>query len=50
MSGNQNYINHVALVLDGSSSMSHLSRKVVEVADQQIEFPLGPRCRHRLFR
>ncbi|MFD8642650.1 vWA domain-containing protein [Streptomyces zaomyceticus] len=38
MSGNQNYINHVALVLDGSSSMSHLSRKVVEVADQQIEY------------
>ncbi|MGW6416728.1 vWA domain-containing protein [Streptomyces sp. NPDC055055] len=38
MSGNQNYINHVALVLDASSSMSHLSRKVVEVADQQIEY------------
>ncbi|MFH9725436.1 vWA domain-containing protein [Streptomyces sp. NPDC017254] len=38
MSGNQNYINHVALVLDGSSSMSHLSRKVVEVADQQIAY------------
>lgn len=36
MSGRQNYINHVALVLDASSSMSHLSRKVVEVADQQI--------------
>ncbi|MFF7177997.1 vWA domain-containing protein [Streptomyces sp. NPDC008121] len=34
----QNYINHVALVLDASSSMSHLSRKVVEVADQQIEY------------
>ncbi|MFH8370492.1 vWA domain-containing protein [Streptomyces sp. NPDC018031] len=38
MSGNQNYINHVALVLDASSSMSHLSRKVVEVADQQISY------------
>lgn len=36
MSGTQNYINHVALVLDASSSMSHLSRKVVDVADQQI--------------
>ncbi|MEW2418015.1 vWA domain-containing protein [Streptomyces sp. NPDC046866] len=38
MSGTQNYINHVALVLDASSSMSHLSGKVVEVADQQIEY------------
>ncbi|MGW7433374.1 vWA domain-containing protein [Streptomyces sp. NPDC054861] len=38
MSEGQNYINHVALVLDASSSMSHLSRKVVEVADQQIEY------------
>lgn len=38
MSGNQNYINHVALVLDASSSMSHLSHKVVEVADQQIAY------------
>ncbi|MFF2196118.1 vWA domain-containing protein [Streptomyces sp. NPDC058157] len=38
MSGNQNYINHVALVLDASSSMSHLSDKVVEVADQQIAY------------
>ncbi|MFI8293693.1 vWA domain-containing protein [Streptomyces sp. NPDC085614] len=38
MSGSQNYINHVALVLDASSSMSHLSRKVVEVADQQIAY------------
>ncbi|MBT2546000.1 VWA domain-containing protein [Streptomyces sp. ISL-44] len=38
MYGNQNYINHVALVLDASSSMSHLSRKVVEVADQQIAY------------
>ncbi|AKG46580.1 vWA domain-containing protein [Streptomyces xiamenensis] len=38
MSGKQNYINHVALVLDASSSMSHLSGKVVEVADQQISY------------
>lgn len=38
MSGTQNYINHVALVLDASSSMSHLSHKVVEVADQQIAY------------
>ncbi|GHF40174.1 vWA domain-containing protein [Streptomyces morookaense] len=38
MSGHQNYINHVALVLDASSSMSHLSRKVVDVADQQIAY------------
>ncbi|MFE2288904.1 vWA domain-containing protein [Streptomyces sp. NPDC059443] len=38
MSGNQNYINHVALVLDASSSMSHLSGKVIEVADQQISY------------
>ncbi|MEU4170386.1 vWA domain-containing protein [Streptomyces sp. NPDC026665] len=38
MAGSQNYINHVALVLDASSSMSHLSGKVVEVADQQIAY------------
>ncbi|MGW0989892.1 vWA domain-containing protein [Streptomyces sp. NPDC002486] len=38
MSATQNYINHVALVLDASSSMSHLSRKVVDVADQQIAY------------
>ncbi|WP_340563350.1 vWA domain-containing protein [Streptomyces sp. GSL17-111] len=38
MSGKQNYINHVALVLDASSSMSHLSRTVVDVADQQIAY------------
>ncbi|MGA5205617.1 VWA domain-containing protein [Streptomyces variegatus] len=38
MTGTQNYINHVALVLDASSSMSHLSRKVVDVADQQIAY------------
>ena len=38
MAASQNYINHVALVLDASSSMSHLSGKVVEVADQQIAY------------
>ncbi|MEV5240155.1 vWA domain-containing protein [Streptomyces cinnamoneus] len=38
MSGSQNYINHVALVLDASSSMSGLTRKVIEVADQQIAY------------
>ncbi|MFJ7067769.1 vWA domain-containing protein [Streptomyces sp. NPDC101115] len=38
MSVSQNYINHVALVLDASSSMSHLRNKVVEVADQQIAY------------
>lgn len=38
MSGIQNYINHVALVLDASSSMSKLKGKVVEVADQQIAY------------
>ncbi|MFJ7969019.1 vWA domain-containing protein [Streptomyces sp. NPDC096324] len=38
MAASQNYINHVALVLDASSSMSHLSHKVVEVADQQIAY------------
>ncbi|MDX2561197.1 VWA domain-containing protein [Streptomyces sp. TX20-6-3] len=38
MTRSQNYINHVALVLDASSSMSHLSRKVIEVADQQIAY------------
>ncbi|MFK4543393.1 hypothetical protein RKD29_002989 [Streptomyces tendae] len=38
MSKSQNYINHVALVLDASSSMRRLSHKVVEVADQQIAY------------
>ncbi|MEV7278800.1 vWA domain-containing protein [Streptomyces sp. NPDC093111] len=38
MSGTQNYINHVALVLDASSSMSRLRNKVIEVADQQIAY------------
>src|SRR5262245_5192357 len=33
----QNYINHIALVLDASSSMSPLRDQVVKVADNQIE-------------
>lgn len=33
----QNYINHVALVLDASSSMRHLANDVVKVADNQIK-------------
>jgi hypothetical protein len=32
----QNYVNHIALVLDASSSMDHLQSKVIEVADQLI--------------
>ena len=32
----QNPINHVALILDASSSMGHLQKEVVQVADQQI--------------
>lgn len=34
----QNLINHVALVLDASYSMSHLSTKVVEVTDELVKF------------
>lgn len=34
----QNYINHVVLVLDASSSMGHLSNQVVKVADNQIAY------------
>lgn len=34
---NQNYINHIALVIDSSYSMSRLSAEVVKVADSQIE-------------
>ena len=34
----QRLINHVALVLDGSSSMSGHRRKLVEVADEQIKY------------
>ena len=32
----QNYINHVVFVIDGSSSMGHLSNDVVKVFDKQI--------------
>jgi hypothetical protein len=32
----QNYINHIALVLDASGSMDHLSSAVVKVADNQV--------------
>lgn len=32
----QNPINHVALILDASSSMDHLEKEVIKVADQQI--------------
>ena len=35
---NQNYINHIALVLDASGSMSHLSSAVVQVADNQVQY------------
>lgn len=34
----QNFINHVALVLDASGSMEHLARQVVEVADAQVKY------------
>jgi hypothetical protein len=35
-SAKQNKINHIALVLDASLSMSHLTQEVVKVADMQI--------------
>ncbi len=34
----QNYINHIALVLDASSSMYGLTDQVIKVADSQIEY------------
>lgn len=34
----QNYINHIALVLDASGSMQHLAAQVVQVADNQIAY------------
>lgn len=34
----QNYINHIALVIDASSSMGGLSSEVVKVADNQIAY------------
>lgn len=33
----QNYINHIALVLDSSESMRHLRDQVIKVADEQIK-------------
>lgn len=38
MTGKQNYINHIALVLDGSSSMSRHSHELIKVADEQIRY------------
>jgi len=35
---NENYINHVVLVLDASSSMQPYSRELIKVADGQIEY------------
>ena len=34
----QNYINHIALVIDSSGSMGHLTADVIKVADAQIEY------------
>jgi hypothetical protein len=34
----QNTINHIGLVIDGSSSMAHLSKEVIKVADAQIAY------------
>lgn len=34
----QNYINHIALVLDASASMTHLTRELIKVADSQIAY------------
>lgn len=33
-----NYINHIAMVLDGSGSMAPLSNQIVKVADAQIQY------------
>lgn len=38
MNKQQNYINHIVLVLDASGSMGHLSQEVVKVADNQIAY------------
>lgn len=35
--GGPNLINHIAFVLDASTSMTHLTREVVEVADAEIK-------------
>lgn len=34
----QNYINHIALVIDRSASMQALKQQVIQVADNQIEY------------
>lgn len=34
----ENYINHVALVLDSSSSMRSMTKKVIQVADEQVAY------------
>ena len=34
----QNIINHIGLVLDASSSMDRYTRKLIEVADNQIKY------------
>lgn len=36
--GTENYINHIALVLDASSSMDGLQKQVIQVADNQIAY------------
>lgn len=38
MSKVENIINHIVLVLDASDSMTHLSKEVIKVADNQIEY------------
>lgn len=44
-SGDQGYINHIALVIDASGSMAGISKEVVEVADNQVE-SLAKSSRH----
>jgi hypothetical protein len=36
--GQQNYINHITLVIDASYSMHHLAKKVVKVTDDLVAF------------
>jgi len=38
MNHSQNFINHIALVIDESGSMQHLAKEVVKVADNQIAY------------
>lgn len=38
MSKVENIINHIVLVLDASDSMTHLSKEVIKVADNQVEY------------